>query len=488
MKPTRIWIASLLMAGSLTCPGAEASKPPSKARELARILNEAFIEVAEEVSPAVVVIDVAQREEDEMAVPPDHPWFNFVPERFRKRERGPASQEPPEYNGQGSGIIMDSEGRILTNHHVVEQAERIRVRLRDGRQFDAEVKGTDEQSDLAVLQLKSPPADLPIAKLGDSDKVRVGEFAIAIGAPFRLDYTVTFGHISAKGRNSVVPVGMGGGLMDQDFIQTDASINPGNSGGPLVNIEGEVIGVNSMIRGLNSGISFSVPINLAREISARLIKEGRFVRSWLGVNIASLRESEKVQALVPGLADGVVITRILPSGPASEAQPALEPNDVITSVDGRPVKNPAELRAVVTRKAAGTELTLEVHRADKTFTSKVSPQPMPDDLASNREPRKPAGPPRFLGMVLKPLSESEAKDLGLEGGAVVMDLPEEGRAAKAGLKDGDIITEINHKGLGSPADFKTALQQVDTEKDVILVVRRKSKEVILVIKAANDDR
>jgi serine protease Do len=383
---------------------------------------------------------------------------------------------------------MDSEGRILTNHHVVEQAERIRVRLRDGRQFDAEVKGTDEQSDLAVLQLKGPPADLPIAKLGDSDKVRVGEFAIAIGAPFRLDYTVTFGHISAKGRNSVVPVGMGGGLMDQDFIQTDASINPGNSGGPLVNIEGEVIGVNSMIRGLNSGISFSVPINLAREISARLIKEGRFVRSWLGVNIAALRETEKVQALVPGLADGVVITRIVPSGPASEAQPALEPNDVITSVDGRPVKNPAELRAVVTRKAAGTELTLEVHRADKTFTSKVSPQPMPDDLASNREPRKPAGPPRFLGMVLKPLSESEAKDLGLEGGALVMDLPEEGRAAKAGLKDGDIITEINHKGLGSPADFKTALQQVDTEKDVILVVRRKSKEVILVIKAANDDR
>ena len=488
MRPTRICIAILMAAGSLACPGAEPSKPPSKARELARVLNEAFIEVAEEVSPAVVVIDVAQREEEEMAVPPDHPWFNFVPERFRKRERGGTSQEPPEYNGQGSGIIMDSEGRILTNHHVVEQAERIRVRLRDGRQFEAEVKGTDEQSDLAVLQLKSPPTDLPTARLGDSDKVRVGEFAIAIGAPFRLDYTVTFGHISAKGRNSVVPVGMGGGLMDQDFIQTDASINPGNSGGPLVNIEGEVIGVNSMIRGMNSGISFSVPINLAREISARLIKEGRFVRSWLGVNIAALRESEKVQALVPGLADGVVITRIVPSGPASEAQPTLEPNDVITSVDGRPVKNPAELRAVVTRKAAGTELTLEVHRADKTFTSKVSPQAMPEDLASNREPRKPSGPPRFLGMVLKPLSEAEAKEQELEGGARVMDLPDEGRAAKAGLKAGDIITEINHRSIGSAADFKTALQQVDPEKDVVLVVRRKAKEVILVIKATNEDR
>ena len=158
---------SLVMAGSLACFGEDAPRPTSKARELARILNEAFIEVAEEVSPAVVVIDVAQREEDEMAVPPDHPWFNFVPERFRKRDRGSTSQEPPEYNGQGSGIIMDPEGRILTNHHVVEQAERIRVRLRDGRQFDAEVKGTDEQSDLAVLQLRNPPADLPKARLGD---------------------------------------------------------------------------------------------------------------------------------------------------------------------------------------------------------------------------------------------------------------------------------------------------------------------------------
>ena len=152
------------------------------------------------------------------------------------------------------------------------------------------------------------------------------------------------------------------------------------------------------------------------------------------------------------------------------------------------MKNPAELRAVVTRKAAGTELTLEVHRADKTFTSKVSPQPMPEDLASNREPRKPAGPPRFLGMVLKPLSEAEAKEQELEGGARVMDLPDEGRAAKAGLKAGDIITEINHRSIGSAADFKTALQQVDPEKDVVLVVRRKAKEVILVIKAANEDR
>ena len=189
-----------------------------------------------------------------------------------------------------------------------------------------------------------------------------------------------------------------------------------------------------------------------------------------------------------GLADGVVITRIVPSGPASEANPALEPNDVITSVDGRPVKNPAELRAVVTRKAPGTELTLEVHRADKTFSSKVSPQPMPDDLASNRETRKKAGPPRFLGMVLKPLSEAEAKDQGIDGGAVVMDVPEDGRAAKAGLKDGDIITEINHKGIGSTADFKAAIQEADTEKDVVLVVRRKAKEVILVIKAATEER
>ncbi|MBN9689929.1 MAG: trypsin-like peptidase domain-containing protein [Verrucomicrobia bacterium] len=477
------WVAAAAVAGMLTTGWAEDAKPRSPAREMARLLNQAFIEVAEEVSPAVVVIDVAQREE-EVTVPPSHPWFDLLPERFRRKESEENPKRPPEFNGQGSGIIMDSEGHILTNHHVVEGAERIRIRLRDGRQFDATVRGSDEQSDLAVVQIQNFPADLPVARLGDSDRVRVGEFAIAIGAPFRLDYSVTYGHVSAKGRNSVVPMGMGGALMDQDFLQTDASINPGNSGGPLVNIDGEVIGINSMIRGLNSGISFSIPINLAREISTRLIKDGRFVRSWLGIGIDALRENEKVQALVPGLADGVVVTRIVPTGPASGAVPALRPNDVITAVDGKPVKTPTELRALVTRKLPGTSVSLDVRRAETTFVAKVEPQAMPDDLDQIGRPEpKPQPEPALLGMRLKPLSPAEADEKNLEGGLVVVDLPEKGPVVEAGVRPGDIITEVNHQSVDNPLKLAEVAETIDGKKDVVLVVNRKGEEVILVIKS-----
>src|SRR5204863_1495910 len=169
---------------------------------------------------------------------------------------------------------------ILTNRHVVDEAEKIKVRFKDSfDEFDAEVRGVDAQADLAVLKINPKGKKLTVAKLGDSDKARVGEFAIAIGAPFELDYSVTFGHVSAKGRRVFSDQVM----MDQDFIQTDASINPGNSGGPLVNIEGEVVGINTLIRGMNRGIGFAIPINLAREVSDQLIKDGKFSRTWLGI-------------------------------------------------------------------------------------------------------------------------------------------------------------------------------------------------------------
>lgn len=483
----------LTLAGWVATEAADV-KPPSKARELARLLNQAFIEVADEVSPAVVVIDIAQRESEDEGMS-THPWFDLLPEEWKERfrqERGPRQDEnrsredKPEFNGQGSGMIMDKEGHILTNHHVVENAERIRVRLRDGRQFEAEVRGTDEQSDLAVLQLKNPPSDLPQVRFGDSDAVRVGEFAIAIGAPFRLDYTVTFGHVSAKGRNSVVPAMMGGGLMDQDFIQTDANINPGNSGGPLVNIEGEVIGINSMIRGLNSGIGFSIPVNLAREISARLIKEGRFVRSWLGINIEALRELEEVRALVPGLDDGVVIRRILPEGPASEADPSLKPNDVITAVDGKAVANPAELRSIVTRKAPGSVVTLDIRREEKSFLAKVSPRAMPEDLTTARTPRPSPQETRFLGMKVKLLSTEEAEEAKVDGGVRVLTVDDDSPAARYGIAVGDIITEINHRSVTTTRELRDAVRSVDLKKGVMLSVDRNGKQLFPVMKPAEE--
>src|SRR5712671_4509720 len=291
---------------------SQAKDPPTNL-EVARQLNEAFVQVVDKVSPSVVVIDVVQK-----PAPPseDEDSLEALPKQFRKYfkqfEEGPDEKSL----GQGSGIIIREDGFILTNSHVVEDTEKIEVRLRDGRTFKAAVRGLDPQSDLAVIKIEAK--GLPVAPLGDSTKTRVGEFAIAIGAPFSLDYSVTFGHVSAKGRSDILP-GFGRASMDQDFIQTDANINPGNSGGPLVNIDGEVIGINTLIRGLHTGIGFAIPANLVREVADRLVSEGKYVRSYLGVEIRTLRDYPEYREVISGIKDGVVVKSIQPDGPASHA-------------------------------------------------------------------------------------------------------------------------------------------------------------------------
>jgi serine protease Do len=219
--------------------------------DLARQLNQAFIEVAEKVSPAVVVITVVQRPAAPSYDDGSDNLFDSLPREFWRHFQKQFEQQMPEkVRGEGSGVIIREDGYILTNGHVVEDAQSIRVRLKDGRSFKANVRGVDPKSDLAVIKIEA--ARLPVAALADSARTRVGEFAIAIGTPFDLDYTVTIGHVSAKGRSSVLQ-GPGTEAMDQDFIQTDALMNPGNSGGPLLNLDGEVIGINTLIRGMHSG-------------------------------------------------------------------------------------------------------------------------------------------------------------------------------------------------------------------------------------------
>ena len=247
--------------------------------EVARQLDQAFVEVAAKVSPAVVVINVVQRVKDDEE---DGSYESLPPGFWRYFHRQFQNQQPEKALGEGSGVIIRDDGYILTNGHVVQDAESIEVRLQDGRTFKAKLRGVDPQSDVAVIKIEAK--GLPVATFGDSTKARVGEFAIAIGAPFTFDYSVTFGHVSAKGRSNVVP-GFEGAAMDQDFIQTDANINPGNSGGPLVNINGEVIGINTLIRGLHTGIGFAIPSNLAKEVADKLIANGKFTRAWLGVEI-----------------------------------------------------------------------------------------------------------------------------------------------------------------------------------------------------------
>jgi len=451
--------------------------PASPALEMARQLNQAFIEVADSVSRSVVVIKVKTKEDKEGFEPGGNPLLEQLPEeqrqqfeRFFERFRGQTPRRPrnqpeptdaegnPFYNGRGSGMVIREDGYILTNHHVVEDAEATLVVFKDGREVKAEVRGRDPESDLAVLRLTETVPGLVPVRFADSDKVRVGEFAIAIGAPFDLEYSVTFGHVSAKGRQ----VEDMRTLSDQDFIQTDANINVGNSGGPLVNINGEVMGVNSMIRtsmGVGVGIGFAIPSNLAREIGDRLIEDGRFVRSWLGIGIADLREYRGFRDIETKAKDGVVVRSIEPSGPAYGSE--LKPADVIVSVDGKNVSTKQQFRSLISRKKAGSEVVLDVFRRDEKIRVKVKPDEKPtrDQMAaSGRKPKAPkeAAAVMELGMTVKPITRELAKQFEIEAaeGVLVTEVQPGSLADRYEIKPGDVITDINHEPVRTPKEFQ----------------------------------
>jgi serine protease Do len=349
----------------------------SPALGLARQLNQAFIEVADGLAlgrrrlggPQGGLLECADGGQPlvGMAAPE---MRKQMEEGFRQRRaRGVAGA----FDGQGSGIVVRDDGYIVTNGHVVEGADQIKVRFSNGKEYPPGCAAWTVQSDVAVIQIDAK--SLPAAKFADSNKVRVGEFAIAIGAPFELDYSVTFGHVSAR----VAPRSFGS-AMDQDFIQTDANINPGNSGGPLLNIEAEVIGINTMIRGLQTGIGFAIPSNLALEVANQLIEEGKFTRAWLGIEIGALREDEDLRGLVSGVEDGVVVRGIVKDGPAAKSD--LKLRDVITTVDGQPVATAQELRANVRNRKIGSKLVLDVVREGKELKVEVSPEAWPEEMVA----------------------------------------------------------------------------------------------------------
>ena len=427
MRPRLAACLSLLLATSVL------ADKPSTALDLARQLNQAFVEVAEQVSPVVVVVMVAYKPGHENVDPSESPLWEFLPpdlrkqledqleERKRKDEEEPPQRpqrrEKPRFNGQGSGVVLREDGFILTNGHVVEGAEKIKVRFKDGSDMDAEVRGVDKKSDIAVLKVETKGKKLLAAHLGDSDKLKVGEFAIAIGAPFEFDYSVTYGHISAKDRTRV----LNDPAMDQAFIQTDANINPGNSGGPLVNIFGEVIGINTLIRGLGTGIGFAIPINLAHEISDKLITDGKYVRAWLGVEIHALRDDPEYRDLVPDVKEGVVVKSILRNGPAAKSD--LKPSDIVMAVDGKTVATPQQLKNEIRSKPIGGTVNLDVHRKGKNIKVKLTPEAWPetDDAATLTSSTRKATPEKAssFGLTVQNLTKDTAKQFGVEEGEVI---------------------------------------------------------------------
>ncbi len=455
-------VACVWLAGTRS-PATEAAAVP----DLVRQLNESFVQVAEKVSPSVVVITVVQRVNNSDAEE-ENGGDSFPPGFWREFHK--QFKRPEKAFGEGSGIIIRENGYILTNRHVVEDADSIDVRLKDGRVFKASVRGLDPQSDVAVLKIDAQ--GLPVARFGDSAKTRVGEFAIAVGAPFSLEYSFTFGHVSAKGRSSVIE-GAEGAAMDQDYIQTDAMINPGNSGGPLVNIDGEVIGINTLIRGLRTGIGFAIPINLAKEVSDQLIEHGKFTRAWLGIGIQALRDQPELRSLLKGVQDGVVVSAIMPEGPAAKSE--LKPSDVITSVEGTKVATPQELRSAIRSRTIGQPLTLDVFRQGKNIQVKVTPgewvQPA-SAVASSRSPSSSKIEPARLGITVQELTRDLAKKFGLDAaqgeGVLIAAVDKNSPAALKGLKAGDVITSVNQQPVASKKQFDAALKKADLQNGVLL--------------------
>jgi len=472
--------AAILASG----PPAGGGEPP--ALDLARQLNEAFVAAAEKVSPAVVVIDIRQKVKGS----DEGSFWDILPPELRRRfqNHGGAQRSRPRWvEGEGSGIIISADGYILTNHHVVEDADQIIVRLKDGRTFEGTVKGSDAESDIAVVKINA--SGLTAAKLGDSDATRVGEFVLAIGAPFELNDTVTVGHVSAKSR---ALDGMRGN-MDQDFLQTDAKILPGNSGGPLVNLYGEVIGVNTMIEGLGTGIGFAVPINRARRVKDHLIAEGRFARSRLGIYIDDLKNDRDYLdldgKLAPDTREGVVVAAIISGGPADKSE--LRPGDVITAVDGKSVKTRQQLRDEVAGKKPGRATRLDVVRGKEHLAISLTPQAMPEqeELAARTRRSQSQPQPAALGLSVQGLTKDSAKQYGvdLSAGVIVTAVEPDSLAEQGGVKAGDVITDVNRRHVSTARQFGEAVKAADLRRGVMLNLISEGQSRFIVLKQSDDN-
>jgi serine protease Do len=436
-----------------------------------RQMSKAFSEAANKAIPAVVFIDVQKTVEVESAQDRRSPFgyndsFGFDEDflerffgyRFPHR-RSPGTKKYQEF-GQGSGFIISEDGYILTNNHVVREADKITVTLHDGRKLDAKIIGTDPKSDVAVIKVEAK--NLPVIELGDSDKLQIGEWVIAVGNPFGLDATVTVGVVSAKGRS-------GFHIVDyEDFIQTDAAINPGNSGGPLLNLEGKAVGLNTFIvsqTGGYMGIGFAIPINMAKYAKNQLIESGKVTRGYLGIYMNSVE---------PDLADyfglkqnqGVSVTNVADDSPAQEA--GIKAGDIILEMDGKKIEGLQQFKNTVAMIKPGTTVTLLVFRDGEKLKKKVrigslGDSPFATDVSEIGHQ---------LGLQVQELTNELARQFGYDPkeGVIVSEVTPESIAAEAGIRPGMLIVSINRREVSSVAEFNLALEETaKTRKALVLV-------------------
>jgi len=443
-----------LVAALVALPGSVLATPPD------------FVKLAEELKPAVVNISTSKTVQSQAPRFRGDPFFEDFFERFFPGQPPSGRRQ----NSLGSGFIISAEGDILTNNHVIDEADEIKVALSDGRSFTASVTGRDPKLDLALLKIEAQ-GELPVAKLGNSDTLKTGEWVMAIGNPFGLDETVTVGIVSAKGRV------IGAGPYD-DFIQTDASINPGNSGGPLFNTAGEVVGINTAIIARGQGIGFAIPVNAASMVLGQLKEDGRVIRGWLGVS---------VQPLTPELAEsfgldsskGALVAEVVSGSPAEAA--GFMRGDILLRFDGREVEQMSDLPRIVAATPVGDEVKAEIFRKGKTITLKVKVGELDEKIA---------GAPATGGKVPLGLSVSEVtpelqQSLGLQSrqGVVVTGIAPDSSAADSELRRGDLILEIDGEAIDSPKVFRQTLENATKGKLFRLLVQRRDSLFYTTLKA-----
>ena len=455
-----------LLAGALLLPMPVWAQPQAAVPSAARELSHAFTTVARQATPAVVFITVEKTVAS--GGPSNNPleWFSeeFF-ERFFGR-RPPPGQQPREFRqqGAGSGFIISEDGLILTNHHMVGEADRVTVKLSDGREFTAKTIGADAPSDVAVIKIEAQ--GLSVLPLGNSDAMEVGDWAIAVGNPFGLTHTITVGVISAKGRSRL-------GIADfEDFIQTDAAINPGNSGGPLINLQGEVIGVNTAIAsrsGGYTGIGFAIPINMVKAIKEQLVTQGKVVRGYLGVRIQELTRA-LAESLHIETTEGVLVANVSPNSPAAKA--GLKRGDVIVSFNGHTVQDPGQLRNIVAMTAPGTKAAMQLLRENQKRELTVEVGALPrEQTAGATEEETP--PPARVGFSVQNLPPDLAKQLGYDSpeGVIVTQVDPNSEAYQAGVRRGMLIRQVNRQDVSSTQEFRQALEQAESTKRVLLLVQ-----------------
>ncbi len=502
IKRNTAWVTAVVLGVCLEAAavtwsqGNRGALPAPPEAQTAHDLSIAFRDVANKVLPAVVSIESRMEAKE---IPGEEVPSPFGNDEFLKRFfgddprlqemfRNPRGMRMPPREGRGSGVIIDSKGVILTNSHVVSGADRVVVRLHDGREVRAASWAADPRSDVAIVRV-DVDQPLPAVRLGNSDAMQIGDWVLAMGNPFNVGTTVTAGIISATGR--------GPGINEREsYLQTDAAINPGNSGGPLVNLNGEVVGINTAIStssGGYDGVGFAIPANMARWVSDQLVADGQVRRAYLGVHLQPFdNDLRRGFGVAPG--EGALVNQVLKDAPADKA--GVQTGDTIVNMAGQRVTESSQLQGIVETLEIGKKYPLEVLRDGKRVALQVTMEEMPRDLVQDTTPARPSGavpreePAKFneLGLEIDTLTPQVLEQLGLKNqgrteGVLVKAVKPGSPAAESGIRAGDIIERVGTKHVASPDEFRASTEGLSLADGVVLLVRRGNGAQFVVVKS-----